>query len=202
MTKRINSILRTKADLKEKLKGRVSEGIYRFFVCCLLIVGCFCLFAPQQAYLCLPFLFGIPLATGGVIGITASIRLQEYQTKDTKMMSVSILSFLLGTVIMVAGSKADGLIGSIWGVFGLAKASEELNEIIYEIFAHGKWKLKLIVSCVEILLALSLLFDPFQKVRSHVIILGIENLVLAKQFHDEHKEKEKAGRSSISPAHE
>lgn len=128
------------------------------------------------------------------MGICASIHFGEYRRQETKLISTALISVLIGCVIIAAGPEADGIIGCVWGVVGFVKASEELNESIFRLSHHEKWIGKLMITCIEFILALSLIFDPMENVRAHTVVLGCESIVLAGKFWSEYKERRKSKR--------
>jgi len=198
MHERLKRAIRAKTPAKERLRATVADGIYPFWIVTASLVGVLCLFAPDFIYRRLPYLFGIPMILGGAMGICASIHFGEYQRKETKLISTSLISALVGCAIIAAGSKADGLIGCVWGVVGFAKASEELNESIFRMSHHEKWVGKLVTTCVEFILALALIFDPVKNVRAHTVVLGCESIVLAVQFSAEYRDRRKNKRGQTN----
>lgn len=176
---------------KKKLRSVIADSIYPFLIVNALIIGALCLLIPDVMYQGFPYLFGLPMILGGTMGICASVHFGEYQRQETKLISTSLISILVGCTIIAAGPNADGLIGCVWGVVGFAKASEELNESIFRMSYREKWGGKLLIACIEFALALSLIFDPMKNVRAHTVVLGCESLVLAGQFSVEYRERKR-----------
>lgn len=167
----------------------------------LIIMGAFCIAFTDLAYAILPYALGILMTITGAFAILESIRSREYQTNDTKLTSMGIIILALGIAILRHVDEADTLIGAIWGMFGIFKGSEELNDAIFFISQKKPFAKELIHSALELIVALILLLDPVEKIWTHVIILGIELCLLGIQFINElHKhEKNQDGKESYNP---
>lgn len=81
---------------------------------------------------------------------------------------------ILGLIIMIYEGNVDSIIGSIWGMLGLVKGSEELNIAICHYFSKKDFMGEAIHAVIEICLAIMLLIEPLTSVRHHLVILGAE----------------------------
>lgn len=89
-------------------------------------------------------------------------------------MGSDIILVVMGVSFLCAGSEAIGLMGVVWGIIGLRKAAETVDQALKQIYLHQKAFLLVIEAGIRTILALALLFDPLTKFSSHIILLGLE----------------------------
>ena len=140
-----------------------SKALGYFIVTVLLVVGFLCLFFVDFIYKLLPYTMGSLMIAIGVSSVFCAVITRGYK-------SISII---------VHGNRADGLIGVIWGIFGLLEGTESLNVAIYNITHKKKWLADMLQTMLQITLALLLLIDPVTKLYPHMRILGMEHMALA-----------------------
>lgn len=160
----------------------LSKRIGYIIVGILLIVGFLCLFFVDFIYKVLPYTMGSLMIAIGVSSLFCAIITKEYKRLDTKLSSAGILLIVIGISIIVHGNRADGLIGVIWGIFGLIEGTESLNVAIYNLTHKKKWVADMLQTILQITLALLLLIDPVTKLYPHMRILGMEHIALAIQI--------------------
>lgn len=155
------------------LSGRVRE----LLCLCFCLIGLALIIFTDYIHEALPFILGIAMVITGVVFTIQGIRAKEHLVRETKHTANGILFFLLGVVIICSWRNADAFIGAIWGVFGLVKGSEDLNEAIY-CYANEKPHIsKFIRTAITLVLSVILLLDPASNVHHHLFILGLELLV-------------------------
>ena len=93
--------------------------------------------------------------------------------------------------IIIRQSDALFIVGVFWGLEGLNKATNYLNEGLYYFTRKEKFIFPMSKAIIEFVLSSILIFDPFSKIAEHVVILGLE-LVLegVSEFVNIYKGKE------------
>lgn len=160
----------------------LSKRLGHIIVAILLVVGFLCLFFVDFIYKVLPYTMGSLMIAIGVSSLFCAIITKEYKRLDTKLSSAGILLIVIGISIIVHGNRADGLIGVIWGIFGMVEGTESLNVAIYNLTHKKKWVADMLQTILQITLALLLLIDPVTKLYPHMRILGMEHIALAIQI--------------------
>lgn len=140
--------------------------------------GLICIIFSEFIQEILPYISGSIAILSGIILLTKAIYEKEYKTIETKRTAISIIMILIGIIIIFKNENSINLIGVVWGIYGLVKGINELNIAIYYIFSKEKFILELLHSIVEIVLAIILIFNPFEKIATHIILLGIEMIVI------------------------
>lgn len=123
----------------------------------------------------------------GICNIYRDVLIKEYKKPETKLTSNGIIMIVLGLVILYHHNNADSVIGSIRGLIGLAKGSEELNLAIYYMANKKAFLKELIQAILELLLSLLLLVDPMSAMKHHLFILGFELIILGLHIISETK---------------
>ena len=133
----------------------------------ILIVGVLMLIFPEQIAVVSPFFLGGGLILRGIAVVFLAVRYKDNSNEP----GMAVLYCVLGSVIVILGSDAIGIIGIIWAVFSLAEVSTDINEM---------WKSKrcsvvhIITAVISVVLAVMLIIDPFEHFTVHVRILGLE----------------------------
>ena len=86
----------------------------------------------------------------------------------------SIVRMIMGVALIIQGSNALGAIGTTWAIIGIGKASKSLKQAIYRLYQKKHFAIPMIEFLLRMTLALILLFHPFEKFSTHIIILGLE----------------------------
>lgn len=84
------------------------------------------------------------------------------------------ISRIPSAAFLCAGSEAVGLMGVVWGIIGLRKAAGTIDQALRRMYRHQPALLLAAEAAIRIVLALALLFDPFEKFSSHIVLLGLE----------------------------
>ena len=147
----------------------------------LLLSGAVCILLTGQVYRALPYILGIGMVLIGVNCTVCGLWTGEYRNKETKLTAKGIVYIALGLVILHHRANADAVIGSIWGVLGLMKGSEALNEALYRLSRKESFAALAIQAVIEVVLGFLLLTDPSSAVRHHVLLLGLELLAVGWQ---------------------
>lgn len=133
-------------------------------------------------YRALPYIVGIFLNILGFCSLARGILTGEYRDPETKLTSNGVVYLVLGAVILWHHANADTMIGSIWGILGLIKGSEVLNEAICGMAARKPFAGKMIQAAIEVALGILLLVKPAESVHHHVFLLGLELVIVGWQI--------------------
>lgn len=149
-------------------------------ICCLFsIIGLLCIFCAEHITSALPYLLGAAMAAAGLIQCVVYIQDRGASAQNASGLSYSLVLLIMGVVFVVQGANALGPLGTTWAIIGIRKASKSLERAIAQIRLRQGFFLPAVEFLVRLTLALILLFDPFEKFSTHIIILGIELLVIS-----------------------
>jgi len=81
---------------------------------------------------------------------------------------------VLGGVILVQGHASISFVGVMWGLLGLYKAADEIDEVVHALKGRRPFALKLAFTVFEMVLAVLLIISPFANIEHHVLLLGLE----------------------------
>ena len=166
--------------IKEEGKVRaMKRGIGAYISAILIILnGVICIVNHQQIYKWIPSLCGAILLIKGIIMLIEGIRANDYATLE-------------GIGIIIRQSDSLFIVGVFWGLEGLNKATNYLNEGLYYFTRKEKFIFPMSKAIIEFVLSSILIFDPFSKIAEHIVILGLE-LVLegVSEFVNIYKGKE------------
>ena len=126
----------------------------------------------------------ILLITGSMFA--QAIRRKSYRVQGDRRLPTAAVGFILGVMILVRQHGAIPLIAIAWGLNGLNSGITELDHAIYALQRHERFAGKLAHGLLETALALMLVFDPYEKIGEHILILGIEMIVQALAATDEY----------------
>ena len=141
----------------------------------------------------LKFFLQIILIVTGLIHIIFASYLKEKSLESMKIPEY-IVVMILGIMTLLKKNDAISFIAIIWGISGLRKGIKGLNVAIYNKVNNKRFVGELIHAIIETLLSILLVFNPFEKVEEHIIILGIEMIIMSLKvaFYNE-KENEEIG---------
>ena len=104
----------------------------------------------------------------------------------------NIVALLLGIMTLFKGQNAISFIAIIWGITGLRKGVKGFNIALYNKVNNKQYIGKLVYAIIETALSILLVFDPFEKVEEHLVILGFEMIIISLKvaFYDEKEYEE------------
>jgi uncharacterized membrane protein HdeD (DUF308 family) len=169
------------------VKKRILEHPEDYIAYALGLVGLLLILIPGRLTEAAPLLVGAGLRIWGVFDIAGIVFLGHVGEKPGRI----ILFIALGAAIIHNRKDGVELMGFVWAIVALSEAAEEINEFI------AQKKVTVIgglLTLISIVLAVMLLFEPFEHFSFHVRILGIEMLlsVVARQWMAYKKIKESA----------
>lgn len=142
----------------------------------------------------LSIITGITTINISIINVIKNIKNKEYKTLETMKIPENIVVLILGIMTLFKKNNAISFIAIVWGISGLRKGIKGLNVAIFNKANNKRFVGELIHAIIEISLSILLVFDPFEKVEEHIIILGIEMIIMSLKvaFYNE-EENEQIG---------
>lgn len=134
------------------------------------VIGLLLILFPEPLTDAAPILLGAVLLLRGLAGAVILWRYPKEEIKPGKI----VLYLVLGIAILHHTADSIGVIGAIWAMVSLNEVAEEINEAVEN---RRFSAFRMIMSVVSIVLAVMLLFDPFEHFATHVRVLGLEMLV-------------------------
>lgn len=147
------------------------------------LLGLCCLLLPEESTMALPFVLGGIMAVSGIGGIVhaaAGAKRDEGdgdergRAAEHAILGKAIVMSVLGIVILVQGHASISFVGVMWGLLGLYKAADEIDEVVHALRARRRFVLKLAFTVFETVLAVLLIVSPFANIEHHVLLLGLE----------------------------
>lgn len=168
----------------------VYDAVGRLSALLLMIFGVACVLWTKQIYQLLPFLLGITMAAIGLNNAIFGIWTRELENPETKITANGIVYFVLGIVILCHNQNADIIIGSIWGILGLMKGTDELNAAICQATQKQPFIQGGLRAALELLLGIMLLLIPDSALRHHIFLLGFELILTGSKLFRESTQTE------------
>ena len=110
----------------------------------------------------------------------------EIKLNPEAVKQIDFGSDIMGTPLMsteknfiLQGSNALGAIGTTWAMIGIGNASKSLKQAICRLYQRQHFAIPAIEFLLRMTLALILLFHPFEKFSTHIIILGLELIAVS-----------------------
>lgn len=168
---------------KDKDKG-ISERILSKIInpIIFIIVGLMNIIFANKLTKILPTISGIMLIATSIISLVHNIMKKEYKTLDTMKIPENVVSIILGISIVLKRDNAISFIAIVWGISGLRKGTKELNIAIYNKVHKNKFILELLHAIFELVISILLIYNPFEKIEEHLILLGIEMIISSTKY--------------------
>lgn len=125
----------------------------------------------------LPMIIGFASIITGTISFIKNMIKKEYETLETMKIPRDIVISILGIIILLKKENAIPFIAIAWGILGLLRGSKELNVAVYNKVHKKTFLLELVHSVLELVFSMLLIFDPFEKIEEHLVLLGIEMVI-------------------------
>lgn len=154
-----------------------SEQVSVISLLLLPLLGLCCLLLPEASTMALPFVLGGLMAVSGIGGIVhaaAGATSDEEAGNQHAILGKAIVMSVLGIVILVQGHASISFVGVMWGLLGLYKAADEIDEVVHALRSRHPFVLKLAFTVFETVLAVLLIVSPFANIEHHVLLLGLE----------------------------
>ena len=189
-----NSIKKIKDYCKENIEENKKDKLKFIIQIILIIVGLVHIIFASYLKEKLAIVTGITTINISIINLIRNIKNKEYKTLETMKIPENIVVMILGIMTLFKHDNAISFIAIVWGISGLSKGIKEFNVAIFNKLNNKKFIGKFIHAIIETSLSILLVFNPFEKVEEHIIILGIEMIIIALKvaFYNE-KENEQIG---------
>ena len=153
------------------------ESIEYIVQCIFMLVGIINITCASVLKENLPIIMGTVTIIATIIYLIKNIKEKEYETLDTMKIPENIVAIIIGTIIIFKKQNAIPFIAILWGLSGLKRGIKGFNVAIFNKVHNEKFILELIHASLETFFAILLIFDPFEKVEEHIILLGIEMII-------------------------
>ncbi|MCR5107009.1 MAG: DUF308 domain-containing protein [Lachnospiraceae bacterium] len=141
------------------------QQVYAF-----VIIGIILIIFPDVLTALAPYIIGITLVVYSIINVFTGIRNPDSEVR----LGDAIIKGILGLIILFQEEKSISVIGIIWAMESFYEVAEEIDNYRKRQRFHIISLLSMIIS---IILAATLIMDPFEHFTVHVIVLGIEMIV-------------------------
>ena len=130
----------------------------------------------------MPYLIGSLTILIALGFIKDGVQMEEVKKAEAKRLATGLVMLIVGFIIIINQYDSINFIVIVWGIFSLIRGIDELIEAFYNIHQGKKYILTLIHAIIEISLAIVLIYSPFEKISEHIIILGIEYVIISLQL--------------------
>lgn len=145
------------------------------------LLGMCCLLIPDTVTDALPYLLGGLMAVSGAAGLVYAVAHASGARADARslveepaVLGRAVVMCVLGGVILVQGHASISFVGVMWGLLGLYKAADEIDEVVHALKGRRPFALKLAFTVFEMVLAVLLIISPFANIEHHVLLLSLE----------------------------
>lgn len=142
------------------------------------LVGVVCVLFSGQVAGVLPLLLGGAMLLTGLVRVVLYLLRRPLPREAPPELGEALILLVMGVAFLCEGADAIGVMGITWGLLGLRKATDVLNEALRRGSQRENPLLPALEAVIRLALALALLFDPFAKFAPHIVLLGLE-LILA-----------------------
>lgn len=146
------------------------------------VLGVICVLFAEHITLILPYLLGCTMVLAGILMGIGHFQNNRFLERDSADLAYGIIIFVMGIAFIIQGSNALGPLGTTWAIIGILKASKSLDQAIQQIYIKKGFIAPVAEFLVRMMLALVLLFKPFDKFSTHVVILGLELIAISVRF--------------------
>ena len=143
----------------------------------IIINGIICIIYHEEMIGWLPSICAIVLLIKGTIKMIEGIKEKDYASLEEKKLERSIVIIAVAIAILIQRENALVVVVIFWGLSGLNKSANYLNEALYYFSKSKGGFLPLIKAIIEFTLSILLIFDPLGKATEHILILGFELII-------------------------
>lgn len=130
----------------------------------------------------LPYLLGGAMVLASILWGINAFQNQNLVWEHSEELTYSIILMIMGVSFILQGSNALGAIGTTWAMIGIGKASKSLKQAFYRLCQKDHFAIPMIEFLLRMTLALILLFHPYEKFSTHIIILGLELIAVSTRL--------------------
>lgn len=146
------------------------------------VIGTVCMIFPDRVMFCLPYLLGGAMALTGLVRCVLYLMDQRYLDEEPSAFVQGSILLIMGSAFMLQGSNSLGPMGTTWAIIGIRKAARSLTQALQKLHWKEHFIRPLLLFILRMTLALLLLFDPFEKFSTHIVILGLELTAVSLRF--------------------
>lgn len=154
----------------------------RIIYCLFPITGLICIFFSDHVTAILPYLLGGAMLAVGALRTGVCLHSREHSSENTGRLAQGLILSVVGIMFMIKGESAVGAVGTVWAIIGIRKAAQSLDQTIQLCYTKQRFLISALTFAVRMTLALVLLFNPFEKFSTHIMILGFELIVITIRF--------------------
>lgn len=153
---------------------RTQQIVYCLFP----VTGLICIFFSDHVTAILPYLLGGTMLAVGALRTLIHIHPRDRSAQNTGDLAQGLVLLVVGVMFLIKGENALGAVGTVWAVIGIRKSAQSLEQTI-RLYCDGqRFLLSALTFGIRMALALVLLFDPFEKFSTHIMILGFEMIAI------------------------
>ena len=160
------------------------DFLYKFSKGLLMVAGVLCFTHSGYILILLPYLIGMAMFIAGCIILCLSAIEIHSGRKSVEELSNqltrSVMVMLIGAITIIKGSNALSFIGVSWGLIGLYKSANIFGNMVVRWVKNKKipW-LNVAEATIETVFSSILLFEPVDKLKTHIYLLGIQIIIFA-----------------------
>lgn len=160
------------------MDGKIKSRIWDYLSTVLIIInGILCITYHEEIFLWLPGVCAIVLLIKGTVKMVEGIKEKDYESLERKKLERAIVIIAVAIAILIQGSNSLVVVVIFWGLSGLNKSANYLNEALYCFSKKKGGLLPLLKAIIEFTLSILLVFDPLGKATEHILILGFELVI-------------------------
>ena len=156
------------------MKNKIWDYISTILI---IINGIICIIYHEEMIGWLPSICAIVLLIKGTIKMVEGIKAKDYASLEEKKLERAIIIIAVAIAILIQRDNALVVVVIFWGLLGLNKSVNYLNEALYYFSKKKGGFLPLLKAIVEFTLSILLIFDPLGKATEHILILGFELII-------------------------
>ncbi|WP_196000077.1 DUF308 domain-containing protein [Clostridium sp. 1001271B_151109_B4] len=143
----------------------------------IIINGFICISYHEEIIGWLPNICAMVLLIKGIVKMIEGIKEKDYASLEEKKLERSLVIIAVAIAILIQRENALVVVVIFWGISGLNKSANYLNEALYYFSKKEGGFLPLIKAIIEFTLSILLIFDPLGKATEHILILGFELII-------------------------
>ncbi len=163
---------------------RSEDLIYKFSKGLMIIAGVLCFTHSGYILMLLPYLIGVSMLIAGcVILCLSAVEIHSGRRSVEELsnqLTRSAMVMLIGVITIIKGSNALAFIGVSWGLIGLYKSANIFENLVVSWVKNKEipW-LQVAEAAIETVFSSILLFEPVEKLKTHIYLLGIQIIIFA-----------------------
>ena len=155
--------------------------LYRHSSLPFLIIGVLCIVLNNVIYSIFPYIFSGLMIAVGILGLSLDLIHMVKRRFVSLVFSYSLVIIVLGIIYLIQPENMRlSTMGITWGLVGIIKGGAELSVSIEHIMKKSKWWIaSMIQAVVTIAISLLLIINPVESIHHHIIIFGVELIVVS-----------------------